>query len=204
MRCNLNFHQHERYDCVVVNSDTQHLVAARFRALLRCMHPTGRTFDVSYVRLFREHRWRPATNWDGCEVFEEPVNSVFLPMDSVVRGTLLSPVFDQKVKGLYYASDSVDPDMFWCWAVARYMSSPQTRKNTRQLNVTISVCNCGWSEFETECVLSDAHAQLQAYFLLIFAFKRHGPIIRGFIGCMAVRRRCMDRGFPPRLKCPRR
>jgi hypothetical protein len=115
MRCNPDFHQHERYDCVIVNSDSnsQCLAVARLRALLRCTLPTGRSFDISFVCLFREHqRWRPTTLWDGCKVFGEPADCEFLLMDCVVRGALLSPAFNQKNKALHYAIDSVDADMF--------------------------------------------------------------------------------------------
>jgi hypothetical protein len=52
------------------------------------------------------------TPWDGCKVFKEPVNCEFLLMDYVVCSALLSPVFDCRVKGLYYAVDTVDADMF--------------------------------------------------------------------------------------------
>jgi hypothetical protein len=52
------------------------------------------------------------TFWDGCKVLEEPLNCEFLLMDYVVHGALLSPTFNQKAKRLYYAIDSIDPDMF--------------------------------------------------------------------------------------------
>lgn len=54
----------------------------------------------------------PSTFWDGCKVFEEPGGCEFILMDYVVRGALLSPVFDAKGKGVHYVMDSVDSDMF--------------------------------------------------------------------------------------------
>jgi len=112
LRCNSNFHQRERYDCVIVNSEASETTVARLRALLRCLLPSGRHIDIALVHSFgsRSH-WKPATKWDGCQIRAENKEPSFVLMEYLVRGALLCPAFESD-DGSYYIIDTIDGDMF--------------------------------------------------------------------------------------------
>jgi hypothetical protein len=113
LRCNPNFHQRERYDCIIINDDTPGpgTSVARLRSLLRCRLPSGKVVDIALVRTFTRNSWKPYTMWKNCQISAEAKNSSFVLLDYVVRGALLCPVFDSDA-GLHYVVDTVDVDMF--------------------------------------------------------------------------------------------
>ncbi|EPQ53799.1 hypothetical protein GLOTRDRAFT_107062 [Gloeophyllum trabeum ATCC 11539] len=112
LRCNDAFHGQERFDCVLVNYDRPDLAPARLRALFRCRLPSGKHVDVAMVRSFSRSGWAPRTRWEGGQVYEELNDTAFVMMDYVIRGALMTPVFSQAKKSLYYMVDTVDADMF--------------------------------------------------------------------------------------------
>ena len=61
LRCNPNFHQRERYDCVIINDDTPGTSVARLRSLLRCRLPSGKVVDIALVHAFTRlgNSWKP-------------------------------------------------------------------------------------------------------------------------------------------------
>jgi hypothetical protein len=111
LRCNPNFHQCERYDCIIINDDTPGTSVARLRSLLRCRLPSGKVVDIALVHAFTRNGWKPYTMWRNCQILAEARNSSFLLLDYVVRGALLCPVFDSDAR-LHYVVDTVDGDMF--------------------------------------------------------------------------------------------
>ncbi|KAJ7166717.1 hypothetical protein C8R46DRAFT_996401 [Mycena filopes] len=112
MRCNPSFHGRRRFDSVLFNSDSPGLAFARLCALLRCKLESNRQFDVALVREFHPNKWRPRTQWAGCQVREEVKSYSFLLMDYVIRGALLAPVCEKGKDNLYFLVDTVDADMF--------------------------------------------------------------------------------------------
>lgn len=111
LRCNADFHQRERYNCVIINEDSPGTTVARLRSLLRCRLPSGKIVDLALVHAFSESSWRPCTKWDNCQIREEAKESSFVLMDYVVRGALLCPVFQSNNSRLHYVIDTVDGDM---------------------------------------------------------------------------------------------
>lgn len=110
MRCNPDFHDRERYDCIIINDDSPGTTLARLRSLLRCRLPSGKVIDMALVHAFTKDKWKPRTMWDGCQIHAEAGGSSFVLMDYVVRGALLCPVFELETK-LHYLLDTVDGDM---------------------------------------------------------------------------------------------
>ncbi|KAJ6493758.1 hypothetical protein DFH09DRAFT_1337978 [Mycena vulgaris] len=112
VRCNPRFHGHPRYDSILLNSDAPGMVFARISALLRCTLESTRQFDVALVQEFRQSKWKPNTNWAGCQVYEETKQYSLLLVDYVIRGALLTPATDSGRENLHFFVDTVDPDMF--------------------------------------------------------------------------------------------
>lgn len=113
LRCNPDFHERKRYDCVIVNDDGPGTTVARLRLLLRCRLPSGKVVDMALVHAFNRNKWRPFTMWDNCQIYAETQDSSFLLMDYVVRGALLCPFFDFDTK-FHYLIDTVNGDMLLC------------------------------------------------------------------------------------------
>lgn len=111
LRCNADFHQHERHDCVIINENSPGTTVARLRSLLRCRLPSGKMIDLALIHAFTESRWRPYTKWDNCQIREEATESSFILMDYIVRGALMCPVFGSENSRLHYLVDTVDGDM---------------------------------------------------------------------------------------------
>ncbi|KAF8994667.1 hypothetical protein BDQ17DRAFT_1392381 [Cyathus striatus] len=114
LQCNSSFNNRERYDCVIVNSDSSRIDIARLRSLLRCRLLSGKTIDIALVHTFHQHTWKPFTLWDNCQILNEDRDSSFLLLDFVVRGGLMCPAFDNSLSlsSLHYIVDTVDGDMF--------------------------------------------------------------------------------------------
>ena len=111
LRCNPDFHQRERYDCVIINDDSPGTTVARLRSLLRCRLSSGRVVDMSLIHAFTRNNWKPYTMWNNCQIRAEARESSFVLMDYIVRGALMCPVFNSDT-GLHYIVDTVDGDMF--------------------------------------------------------------------------------------------
>jgi hypothetical protein len=111
LRCNPDFHQRERYDCIVINDDSPGISVARLRSLLRCQLPSGKVVDLAMVHIFTQDSWKPRTMWQNCLVYAESKDPSFVLMDYVIRGALMCPVFDSDAR-LHYIMDTIDGDMF--------------------------------------------------------------------------------------------
>lgn len=111
MRCNPNFHGHQRYDCVIINEDSLGTAVARLHSLLRCQLPSGKVVDVALVHAFTQNKWKPHTLWNNCQIYAEAKESSFILMDYLIRGALLCPVFESDLR-LHYLVDTIDGDMF--------------------------------------------------------------------------------------------
>lgn len=112
LRCNPDFHQRERYDCVIINDDRPgtNTSVARLRSLLRCRLFSGKVVDMALVHAFTRNNWKPNTMSDNCQICAEARESSFILMDYVVRGALLCPIFNSDAN-LHYIIDTVDGDM---------------------------------------------------------------------------------------------
>ena len=111
LRCNPNFHQRERYDCIIINDDSHGTSVSRLRSLIRCRLPSGKLIDMALVHAFTRNNWKPYTKWENCQIYAESRDPSFVLLDYVVRGALLCPVFDSNAR-LHYIIDTVDGDMF--------------------------------------------------------------------------------------------
>lgn len=110
LRCNPDFHDHNRYDCVIINDDSPGTTVVRLRSLLRCRLFSGKEIDMALVHPFAQDSWKPRTMWDNCQIRAEAKNTSFMLMDYVIRGALLCPIFDSN-SNLHYIVDTVDGDM---------------------------------------------------------------------------------------------
>jgi hypothetical protein len=116
LNSNPNFHQHEQYDCVIINSDhTPGTSAVRLISLLQYQLPSGKVVDIALVHLFTQNSWKLDTMWKNCQISAEARNSEssFVLMDYVwvVQGArLLYPIFDSNAR-LHYVVDTVNEDM---------------------------------------------------------------------------------------------
>jgi len=71
LRCNPSFHQHKRYDCVIINDDAPGTTVVHLHSLLRCRLLSGKVVDMALVHTFKRTKWRPYTLWDNCQIYEE-------------------------------------------------------------------------------------------------------------------------------------
>jgi hypothetical protein len=97
---------------MMFNSNSPELSFTRLYALLRCTLESKRQFDVALVRQYRPSKWKPRTQWAGCQVRQEVKPNSLLLMDYVIRGALLTPVNERGKENLNFVVDTVDPDMF--------------------------------------------------------------------------------------------
>ncbi|KAJ7289746.1 hypothetical protein C8J57DRAFT_1706452 [Mycena rebaudengoi] len=72
----------------------------------------GESFDLAYVRRFKNSKWKPRTTWQGCRVVEEVEKAEFLPLTYITCGALLPPAGGTSRRYLYFAMDTADDDMF--------------------------------------------------------------------------------------------
>ena len=118
--CNLNFYQHEWYNCVIINDDTPGTSVACLHSLLQCWLPSGKVVDIVLVHAFTRNSWKLYTMWKNCQILAEARNSSFVLLDYVIWGALLCPIYDFDAR-LHYVIDTVNGDMFlhvnnllWC------------------------------------------------------------------------------------------
>jgi hypothetical protein len=112
MRCNPNFHDRQRFDCVIIHDDAPKLSIARLCDLFRFWLPSGNTLDLALVHRFSPSKWKPRTTWDGCRVLDEGPDTTLVQMDYLIRGALVCPVSERAEEKSHYFIDSVDPDIF--------------------------------------------------------------------------------------------
>ncbi|KAJ7895434.1 hypothetical protein B0H13DRAFT_2523871 [Mycena leptocephala] len=112
LRCNPSFHGNARFDSVLFNSDSPGMSFARIFALLCCTLESKRQFDVALVRAFPQRKWKPWTEWAGCQVHKEVKSYSLLLTDYVIRGALLTPVNEGGKENICFLVDTVDADMF--------------------------------------------------------------------------------------------
>ncbi|KAJ7249396.1 hypothetical protein C8J57DRAFT_1079801, partial [Mycena rebaudengoi] len=112
IQCSPCFHQHKRYNSLLVNMTDPGLHFARTYTLLRRIFPSGRQIDVAIVRMFELCRWKPKKIWAGCQMCEEGKEYTLLSMEDVIRGALLAPVSSSPNEPIRFVVDTVDVDMF--------------------------------------------------------------------------------------------
>ena len=114
LRCNPDFHQRKRYDCVIINNDSPGTTVACLLSLLRYRLLSGKVIDIALIHTFTgtNLKWKPNMIWDNCQICLEARESSFVLMEYVVRGVLLCPVFNLSDTRLHYIIDTVDGDMY--------------------------------------------------------------------------------------------
>jgi hypothetical protein len=112
LRCNPDFHQRKRYDCVIINTDSPGTMVARLRSLLWCRLSSGKVIDVALIHTFTGTKWKPNTIWDNVQICLEARESSFVLMEYAVRGVVLCPASIHSDPRLHYIIDTVDGDMY--------------------------------------------------------------------------------------------
>ncbi|KIJ37159.1 hypothetical protein M422DRAFT_178317, partial [Sphaerobolus stellatus SS14] len=108
LRCNSNFHNWPRYDCVVINSSP--ITFARLESVFTCYDSSGRECDIALVCMLEDSKWRPRTKWEGCRVLEEK-KYCFVLLKYPIRGCHLIWTSDKDDRK-YYLNDLIDSDAF--------------------------------------------------------------------------------------------
>ena len=118
LRVNPNFHNKERYDCVIVKIDDTKYIFARLLCIFSCVIKStkycmalilpldlpppllncGRNEELRFIRL----RSRPR------------ISSCFISVESIVRGALLAKDYGCEYKDEFLVMDVADQDM-WLW-----------------------------------------------------------------------------------------
>ncbi|KAJ7025288.1 hypothetical protein C8F04DRAFT_968060 [Mycena alexandri] len=114
LRCNPSFqvNHEERFDCVLINIDDVLLTFGRLIFLFQCRLPSGRTEDITLVRLFKKSSWRPKTPWKNCRIVEDSRTLFWLPR-YLVRGAHMVNCFGcSKADRASYFDDVADNDWF--------------------------------------------------------------------------------------------
>ncbi|KIJ31220.1 hypothetical protein M422DRAFT_267173 [Sphaerobolus stellatus SS14] len=121
LRCNPNFYDKPRYDCVVIN--TKPISFARIYGLFSCETPSKTRHDIALIGKFQTSSWKPKTRWDGCRIFEEK-HSDFVFIKYLIRGCHMVPTFEKSGK-VYYLNDLVDGDAFLRFFLADRLSQTE-------------------------------------------------------------------------------
>jgi hypothetical protein len=114
LRCNASFqvNHEERFDCVVINMDDNPLTFGRLLFLFQCRLPSGRTEDITLVRLFKKSHWRPKTLWKNCRILEDS-RTIFILPRYLIRGAHMVNCFGcKKADRTFYLDDVADFDWF--------------------------------------------------------------------------------------------
>ncbi|KAJ7079647.1 hypothetical protein C8R43DRAFT_910083, partial [Mycena crocata] len=112
LRCNPSFqvNHEERFDSVVINMDDDPLTFGRLLFLFQCRLPSGRTEDITLVRLFKKSSWRPKTLWKNCRILEDS-GTIFILPRYLVRGAHLITCFGcTKADHTFFLDDVADLD----------------------------------------------------------------------------------------------
>lgn len=115
LRCNPMFHGKPRYDSLIFQSSPDEFSFARLVFMFSCSIPLFGTYDFALVRPFTANVSPARKSFDESfritRVKARPcAASIFIPIRSIVRGTLLYP--DPKHADEYLVVDHIDGDMF--------------------------------------------------------------------------------------------
>ncbi|KAF8193601.1 hypothetical protein K438DRAFT_1588988, partial [Mycena galopus ATCC 62051] len=112
LRCNPQFHNAPRFDCIIYETDSNSLAMGELHCVFCCHLPGNAALDLAMVRPFRKTSWQPNTRTD-CPIREKmPVTtSSFVVLEHVVRGALICAIFGRK-EGMHYVVDCIDEDMY--------------------------------------------------------------------------------------------
>ncbi|KAJ7092345.1 hypothetical protein B0H15DRAFT_905706 [Mycena belliarum] len=111
LRCNPKFHNAPRFDSVIYDTDIDPLAMGQLQLLFRVHLSTGAELDLAMIRPFCGSLWKPKTATD-CPVRERAPSAIFIALEHVVRGVLLSPIFGARPEKYYYVIDCIDEDMY--------------------------------------------------------------------------------------------
>jgi hypothetical protein len=112
LRCNLKFHNAPRFDSVIHETDDDPLAMGQLQFVFRAHLPSGAKLDLAMIRQFSKTSWQPRTRTD-CPIREKlsAQSSMFITLEHVVRGALLSPISGAR-QDMHYVIDCVDEDMY--------------------------------------------------------------------------------------------
>ncbi|KAJ7822160.1 hypothetical protein B0H13DRAFT_2204392, partial [Mycena leptocephala] len=112
LRCNPKFHNAPRFDSVIYETDDDQLAMGQLQFVFRAHLPSGAKLDLAMIRQFRKTSWQPRTRTD-CPIREKlsAQSSMFITLEHVVRGALLSPISGAR-QDMHYVIDCVDGDMY--------------------------------------------------------------------------------------------
>ncbi|KAJ7058844.1 hypothetical protein C8F01DRAFT_1085338 [Mycena amicta] len=111
LRCNPNFHGRARYDCALVKTDGGEI----FVRLLYLFRITiGEfTYPLAFVQPMDAPRGRITGREKDLKLFRIRAKAAyeFIPVQAIIRGVVLAPVFDKKNE--YMVADLLDQDIFF-------------------------------------------------------------------------------------------
>jgi hypothetical protein len=88
------------------------LTFGRLLFLFQCRLPSGRTEDITLVRLFKKSHWRPKTLWKNCQILEDS-RTIFILPRYLIRGAHMVNCFGcNKADRTFYLDDVADFDWF--------------------------------------------------------------------------------------------
>jgi hypothetical protein len=92
--------------------DDNPLTFGRLLFLFQCRLPSGRTEDITLVRLFKKSHWRPKTLWKNCRILEDS-RTIFILPRYLIRGAHMVNCFGcKKADRTFYLDDVADFDWF--------------------------------------------------------------------------------------------
>ncbi|KAF8582039.1 hypothetical protein K439DRAFT_1647685 [Ramaria rubella] len=109
-----------QYKCVYLRYQSQETWQSLqdIPATYACLHFVFRCFlnsgaeDIALISLFKDSRWSPKTQWDGCRIFEEK-EYTFMQVKYLAWACHMVPIVDKKVER-HCLNDLIDSDMFPC------------------------------------------------------------------------------------------
>ncbi|KAJ7493651.1 hypothetical protein FB451DRAFT_1164530 [Mycena latifolia] len=110
LRCNPSFHGLPRYNSVIFSAEDDLLAVGQIEYLFRCHLPHRVPLDLAMIRPYCVSTWKPRTCTD-CPIREKGSRPVFISLEHITRGALLSPIFGAP-REVFYVVDCVDEDMY--------------------------------------------------------------------------------------------
>ncbi|KAI6144582.1 hypothetical protein BKA82DRAFT_4330868 [Pisolithus tinctorius] len=117
LQCNPSFHSKPRYDTVLFQLSHSEIAFARLVFMFSCNIPDFGTYQFALVHPYTANINAARSSFDNAfrlvRVKARPhTASIFIPIQSIVRGVLLYP--DPKYKDEYFVVEHIDGDMFRC------------------------------------------------------------------------------------------
>nr|GAT48235.1 predicted protein [Mycena chlorophos] len=110
LRCNAKFHGRPRFDSIIFEANDDATAMGQLELVFRCFISGKGAVDLAMILPYQATSWQPRTRTD-CPVRVKNKQPIFVALEHVTRGALLSPIFGAS-REAFYVIDCIDGDMY--------------------------------------------------------------------------------------------